>query len=490
MAKQMLIVHGYSDGSASFTGLRDFFVRSGRYRAEDVWLVDYASMDDEATYDDFADKLDSDYERIFGDSSERIDVACHSTGALVVRAWLALRRSRDSGPGRPKCPVEHLLMFAPANFGSDLAGLGQSFLGKFRSTFFNSFSKKGDFMESGRVVLQGLEPASPFQWRLSHKDLHGDGFFSPAGADDERCYPFVLAAGNYYGGLEAELLKKRAKPGTDGTVRICGTALNTRKCVLSMAGRKTRLAWSSETKYDHIPHAVFDGFNHGSIVERTTPGFAAADGPGALALEALAVTDLAGYGRAAARFSAVAEANYKRIAGDNSSRWQQFFFRVRDDVGQSVRDYFLDFFVVDSKGRPDRELTQAFDEAFEAQFYTHSADPSHRVMMVNCDELRAFGKRLAAKSARLVFDVTAASPLPDVSYRRGEYVAFDGAAPGQGPISFLFPNTTTLVEVVLDREQTSRILEVRGASGAAAKRARVAKPSALTGRAALVDADN
>jgi hypothetical protein len=489
MAKKMLIVHGYSDGSASFTGLRDFFVASGRYRPEDVYLVDYASMDDEATYEDFADKLDTDYERLFGAAPERIDVACHSTGALVVRAWLALRRGRDAGPGRPKCPVERLLMFAPANFGSDLAGLGQSFLGKFRSTFFNSFSHKGDFMESGRVVLQGLEPASPFQWRLSHQDLHGDGFFSPAGAEDERCYPFVLAAGNYYGGIEAELLKKRAKPGTDGTVRICGTALNTRKCVLSMAGETTRLSWSSETKFDHIPFAVFDGFNHGSIVERTTPGFAAADGPGALALDALGVTDLAGYKRAAARFAAVADANYKRIQGDNRSRWQQFFFRVRDDVGQSVPDYFLDFFVVNARGRPDRDLTQAFDETFEAQFYTHSADTSHRVMMVNCDELRDFGKRLAEKHARLVFDVTAASPLPDVSYRRGEFVAFDGAAPAQGPISFLFPNTTTLVEVVLDREQTSRILEVRGASGAAPRRVRAAQKSSATGRAALVRDD-
>ena len=155
-------------------------------------------------------------------------------------------------------------------------------------------------------------------------------------------------------------------------------------------------------------------------------------------------------------------------------------------MGQSVPDYFLDFFVVNARGRPDRDLTQAFDESFEAQFYTHSADTSHRVMMVNCDELRAFGARLAEKGARLVFDVaTAASPLPDVSYRRGEYVAFDGAAPGQGPISFLFPNTTTLVEVVLNREQTSRILEVRGASGAAPKRARATAPTARhrTGRA-------
>ena len=98
MAKKMLIVHGYSDGSASFTGLRDFFIASGPYRAEDVFLVDYASMDDEATYEDFADKLDADYERLFGAARERIDVACHSTGALVVRAWLALRRGRDAAP--------------------------------------------------------------------------------------------------------------------------------------------------------------------------------------------------------------------------------------------------------------------------------------------------------------------------------------------------------------------------------------------------------
>jgi hypothetical protein len=65
------------------------------------------------------------------------------------------------------CPVHRLLCFAPANFGSDLAALGQSFLAKFRTTFFNNHSHKEDFLESGKAVLQGLEPASPFQWELS-----------------------------------------------------------------------------------------------------------------------------------------------------------------------------------------------------------------------------------------------------------------------------------------------------------------------------------
>ncbi len=125
MARKLLIVHGYSDGSTSFEGLRDFFHGRG-HRREEVFLLDYSSMDDEATFEDFADKLDADYERLF--PGEAIDVACHSTGALVVRAWLALRhaRSRARAAAPPPSPVRHLLMFAPANFGSDLARMGQS----------------------------------------------------------------------------------------------------------------------------------------------------------------------------------------------------------------------------------------------------------------------------------------------------------------------------------------------------------------------------
>ena len=48
MANKILIVHGYSDGSVSFFSLRDFFVRKGLYKREDVYLLDYASMDDDA----------------------------------------------------------------------------------------------------------------------------------------------------------------------------------------------------------------------------------------------------------------------------------------------------------------------------------------------------------------------------------------------------------------------------------------------------------
>ena len=55
------------------------------------------------------------------------------------------------------------------------------FLGKFRTTFFNSHARQEDFLESGKGVLQGLEPASPFQWELSSYDLYdGATYFNPA----------------------------------------------------------------------------------------------------------------------------------------------------------------------------------------------------------------------------------------------------------------------------------------------------------------------
>jgi hypothetical protein len=244
MADKLLIVHGYSDGSTSFTALGDFLVQQGVYSHTDVFYLDYSSMDDQATFHDFADKLDTDHRaRLNG---QRVDVICHSTGSLVVRAWLALHAERNRRRRLDEdCPIDRLLCFAPANFGSDLAGLGQSFLGKFRTTFFNSHSHKEDFLESGKVVLRGLEPASPFQWDLSFNyDLHGDAsYFSERRKESQRCYPFVLAAGEAYGGVEAKLVKQRGMLGTDGTVRIAGTSLNTRACSLDFRTGGARLLW-------------------------------------------------------------------------------------------------------------------------------------------------------------------------------------------------------------------------------------------------------
>lgn len=495
MARTLLIVHGYSDGSTSFTALGDFLIARGAYDSANVSYLDYSSMDDQATFHDFADKLDADHRsRLNG---ERVDVVCHSTGSLVVRAWLVLHAERAHRRGiQEDCPIDRLVCFAPANFGSDLAGLGQSFLGKFRTTFFNSNSHKGDAIESGKVVLQGLEPASPFQWDLSFNyDLHGEhSYFCEDRQESRRCYPFVLAAGEAYSGLQAKLVPKRAMPGTDGTVRIAGTSLNTRGCSLDFRLAGPALIWWQRRKFEQIPFSVFAGFNHGSIIDPTAKGFTDPDGPGTMALAVLEKrsTTLDEYKALAARFDAVSEANYARLPGDRKTRYQQFFFRVRDDVDRLVEDYYIDFHVADKNGKPHEALTLKFDRDFESQVTPHSTTKSHRVFMMNCSKLGEFRAALVAAQAHLVLEVTGVSPLPDVKYETSRFVAFDPAVPPKpGEPGLLFPNTTTLVDVILNRMQTDRLLTITdGSAGsampAAAAAAAPSPKEARTGRAALV----
>jgi len=124
--------------------------------------------------------------------------------------------------------------------------------------------------------LQGLEPASPFQWALSEMDLHGFDYFSEQANENLTCYPFVLAAGyDYANDFQSSIVKARKKPGTDGTVRICGTNLNTRKCMLNFlkTGRMASIKWHSEIKFRNIPFAVFHKLNHGSIIDSNKKNF-------------------------------------------------------------------------------------------------------------------------------------------------------------------------------------------------------------------------
>jgi hypothetical protein len=491
MADKLLIVHGYSDGSTSFSGLRDFFIREGGYKESHTHFVDYTSMDDGTTYRDLADKLDTDYRSHFG--NDRIDVVCHSTGALVVRAWLVLRnersRRRAGESGKvPPCPVERLICFAPANFGSDLALLGQSFLSKFRTTFFNSHSHGDDRFETGKALLQGLEPASPFQWELSMYDLHGSNtYFSPKRDPDQRCYPFVLSAGTGYTGLQAKLIKERSKPGTDGTVRIPGTGLNTRLCTLDFPDdAQAKLIWYDEFKFEHIPFAVFAGFNHGSIIDPNAPGFLATDGPGTLALQALTVTSNERYKEVYDLFKKAMESNYSRTEGDERRCFQQFFFKVRDDVDLPVPDYFVDFHVVEKDGSPNEELTVRFDEYFKASFYRHSVDPSHRVMLVDCSKLEEFRDLLRQKGAKLMIEINGVSACPSVKYGPQKFEVYDPEKKYE--ISFLHPNTTTLIDLVLNRQQMERMLVIRGADlqPAASVLVGAATPETFGGRAELI----
>ena len=76
------------------------------------------------------------------------------------------------------------------------------------------------------------------------------------------------------------------------------------------------------------------------------------------------------------------------------------------------------------------------------------------------------------------------SPLPDVRYVISRFVAYDPAAPDTGQPSLLFPNTTTLINVALNRTQTDRLLSID--PPAASVTVAEAADLPLTGRARLI----
>jgi triacylglycerol esterase/lipase EstA (alpha/beta hydrolase family) len=115
----IVILHGWSDSSASFKDLAQWLKQNG-FNVVDIYLGDYLSMNDEITLFDLA--------AAFGRALKNhnipqnrfsFDAIVHSTGGLVMREYL-----RQVCAGDPsKTPVKHLCMLSPANFGSPLARL-------------------------------------------------------------------------------------------------------------------------------------------------------------------------------------------------------------------------------------------------------------------------------------------------------------------------------------------------------------------------------
>src|SRR6202008_4567758 len=147
-------------------------------------------------------------------TDEPFDAVVHSTGMLVIRAWLTTYAARKSR-------LKHLIALAPATWGSPLAHKGRSWLG---SLFKGSKDPRSpDFLEAGNEVLHGLELGSQFTWDLAHLDLFGEDTFY--GKTKSTPYVLLFCGDQPYRGIR-ELV---SEPGTDGTVRLAGCSLNSRK---------------------------------------------------------------------------------------------------------------------------------------------------------------------------------------------------------------------------------------------------------------------
>ena len=222
----LVFVHGWSVTNTSTYGqlprqLQQQAAAGGMaLTLADIWLSEYVSFDDAVTMADLVRAFDHALRDLhLLDAS----IACitHSTGGPVVREWL--RAQRDKPGSHSTIRLSHLVMLAPANYGSALAQLGKSALGKLKS-WWNG-------VEPGQRILDWLALGSDASLSLNLDYIHGT---DPTSIGQ---YLFVLTGDRPDRAFYDHLNSYTGEDGSDGVVRIAAANLNARHAVLASDGK-------------------------------------------------------------------------------------------------------------------------------------------------------------------------------------------------------------------------------------------------------------
>lgn len=465
---QIMLLHGWSDKSDSFKPLRAFLNANG-FRTIDHWLGDYISLDNDVRIEDVAKRMRAvvTERQQSGELEQSFDLIVHSTGALVAREWIANLHEEGVAP-----PVKRFLMLAPANFGSRLASQGKSLVGSVVKGWRNGF-------ETGKQVLDSLELASAYQWRLARRDLldpYGAGRKSPYGAGD--IWPFVVVGTRgWEGGLQTIVNEE----GSDGTVRAAAANLNAHGLTIDFSVNPDQpefRVWQPRTDA-RMPFVVLPQYNHGAIMK---PG----EGEDPLArriLEALRCDSPGRYAQLADQWDTISEETHKLATdpaarkavfptktpeADSFNQYMQLVFYARDDHGQPVNDFFVEFYAPDQKS--DRESVYFHDEVLE-HAHTNLLEGARRCLYIDRSDLMAnYYKKVTKPEDRvLAMSVSAAQLGPNVRY-------FDNAKRGASghvvvhakdlndrenlPARF-HRNSTHLIELILPRQPMPDVFKLK-----------------------------
>lgn len=445
----VVIIHGWSDDYQSMVKYFDQPLKEEGFLPH---YINYDSLEDAATLEDIAEGMFQKLCLKEFNSTPVIDLLhqpgrtlrfiTHSTGALVVRQMMKQFAWYNDNQGIA-ARIESITFLAPANFGSPLAHKAPSLLGRIAKGNKNL----EDFGEVGIHILESLELASPRQWELADFDLFGGGTML-YGADGIRA--FVLTGGAGYGGIRSFI----NEDGTDGTIVVAGANLNSRKYVLDFVHNKSSIAWHPGQPV--IPFKIYPELTHASILEWKNCG-----------------TDVVRCLRAsAASYNALGTAFEKETAqayehSGAKQQFQQFVFRVTDDRGNAVEDYHLQFniwhrnrdknqagtSIVESEHMDEFEEAKsaALDEILRKNAHTHSVSPEYKRFLVVPEDIDT----ILGDEYVLTISIAAETGDRDIAYNTQEfenYIIYDPKAPVE--ISLFYPNTTTLIEVKLDRYST------------------------------------
>jgi hypothetical protein len=211
----LVFLHGWSVTSTSTYGQLPAALAArasaagGTLRVVDIHLGEYVTFDDAVTMDDIVRAFDHALRQL-GIADGRFDCVTHSTGGPVAMAWL-LGQLRAPGRFAP-LRLQHLMMLAPAHFGSALAMLGKGTVGKLKAWF--------DGIEPGQRILDWLQLGSPESLAQNLAIAHGTDL-APQGT-----YLFNLIGDRPDRHLYDVINSYTGEDGSDGVVRLAGANLN------------------------------------------------------------------------------------------------------------------------------------------------------------------------------------------------------------------------------------------------------------------------
>ena len=470
-AGRILLIHGYSANWKGFVPWHDALKAAG-IDTTPIAIGNYVTLNNEVTIKDVGEAfgralLFTPWSTGTNDDTFTFDAIVHSTGMLVLRQWLTSDPYPRTDPRSRIRRLKHLVGLAPATFGSPQAKEGRSWLG---ALVKGNRDLGPDFLNAGDKVLLGLELASSYTWGLAHQDMLIDPPLYGTGPDTPYVTVFIGNIG--YTGIAATA----NSPGSDGTVRWAGCALNTRKVSLDLRrypqlkdadGNPTRCIisnWAAERL--GAPMIAVDGKNHGTIISVPDPNVRD------FIVRFLHLSNAVDYNSwesAALSFGqpSLEKINKESVSeGGGGAGWQQLIIHMVDDHGDGVPDFNFRIFIGDDISQSDNPSFPSIPLIADA----YSGDNSYRCFYIRLNpdmlDINAPGKPpkkmwielIASSGSNLIqyeaYTNEAGAPQSlTVDHSGGSPVKFDITALAQGA-SLLYPYTTTLLEVFVEREPT------------------------------------
>jgi len=363
--------------------------------------------------------------------------------------------------------MSHLIMLAPANFGSALAQLGKDTVGRLKAW--------SEGLEPGAGVLDWLELGSPASWHLNSAWTSS----TSAGQSAPPVFQFVLTGQSIDRALYDHVNSYTGETGSDGVVRVAAANLNSTYVRLEQeAARKEALAkvkgdgWAAPELVLAAQHtaprsalAVLPGRSHsgekmGILRSVRRSGFHPTVNA---VIDCIKVTDAASYAIVCDKFEKLTaktqadeqiEWERHRLLPNSyfvHDRYAQVIVRLSDENGYALEDFDL-LLTAGQRGDPNL-LPQGF-------FLDRQRCRQHRGtityflnwdVMIGCsavtEERRVLrDKSEGAKGGRLGF---LAQPRPTEGFVH--YLGASFAAQTNVLKQFLRPNATLLVDIVLRR---------------------------------------